>query len=494
LGGRGGHIPGLCLRRHPYDQDEVLLFSAIDPALNANPAVFDGAKVINWVPQYFLINGKAHPETAHILFGTGQNVLLRLVNAGLETVVPTLEGGIYMDLVAEDGNRYPHPLIQYGVELPAGKTLDAMINVTNAGSYALYDRALHLTSGVATGGGMLTYLDAAAGAGILQLGAATYSVVEGGGSLTVAVTRVGGSVGAVAVDYATANGTATAGSDYTAGNGTLTFGDGVSDPQNITIAVADDTDYEGNETFTVNLSNPTGGATLGTPSSAVVTIIDNEEGPGALQLSAATYSVGEGGGSLTVAVTRVGGSVGAVTVDYATANGTATAGSDYTAAGDTLTFGDGVSDPQNITITVVDDTDYEGNETFSVNLSNPTGGATLGTPSSAVVTIIDDDSAPNVAPFANDDYADTTRNSPGILINVIANDVDANGNETIDPTSVVITTGPTTQRGGSATANSDGTVTYIPRRGFRGTDTFQYTVQDDQGATSNVATVRVNVL
>ena len=92
-----------------YDQDAVLVFSEIDPNLNADPANFGGARVINWNPQYFLINGQAAPDTASIAFAADTNVLLRMVNAGLETLVPSLEGGLYMDLIAEDGNRLSPP-------------------------------------------------------------------------------------------------------------------------------------------------------------------------------------------------------------------------------------------------------------------------------------------------------------------------------------------------------------------------------------------------
>jgi hypothetical protein len=376
------------------------------------------------------------------------------------------------------------------VELTAGKTIDAMINVTNAGSYALYDRALNLTNGMATGGGMLTYLDAAAGAGILQFSAATYSVAENGGTLTVTVNRIGGSAGAVSVNYATANGTATAGSDYTAISATpLNFADGVTS-QTFNIAILDDGTFEGNETFNVTLSTPTGGATLGTPSSAVVTITDNDAAPGALQFSAATYSVAENGGSLTVTVNRIGGSAGAVSVNYATTNGTATAPGDYTAASGTLNFANAQTSAT-FPITINNDATYESDETFNVTLSTPTGGATLGTPSSAVVTITNDDAAPNVAPFANDDFATTPRNTQ-ITINVVTNDVDPDG--TINPATVVITTGVLSQFGGTVVNNGNGTVTFTPKNGFRGTDTFQYNVKDNAGATSNVATVRVNVV
>ena len=79
-----------------------------------------------------------------------------------------------------------------------------------------------------------------------------------------------------------------------------------------------------------------------------------------------------------------------------------------------------------------------------------------------------------------------------MTFSVSANDVDADG--AIDVTTVDITTGPNTQRGGTVMANADGTVTFTPKRGFRGTDTFAYKVMDNVGATSNVATVRVNVV
>ena len=109
----------------------------------------------------------------------------------------------------------------------------------------------------------------------------------------------------------------------------------------------------------------------------------------------------------------------------------------------------------------------------------------------ATVTIMVVVAPDNIAPFANDDFAEATKNSAGITFSVTANDVDADG--TIDVGTVVITTGANTQRAGTVVANPDGTVTYVPKRGFRGTDTFKYTVRDNDGALSNEATVRVNV-
>ncbi|MDQ3907561.1 MAG: carboxypeptidase regulatory-like domain-containing protein, partial [Acidobacteriota bacterium] len=112
--------------------------------------------------------------------------------------------------------------------------------------------------------------------------------------------------------------------------------------------------------------------------------------PGILQLSSAAYSVGEGDGSVTLTVTRTNGSNGAASVGYATSDGTATAGSDYTAASGTLNFADGQTQ-QTFSVQITDDQIFEPNETFGVALSNPAGGAALGPPSSATVTIIEND-------------------------------------------------------------------------------------------------------
>ena len=101
----------------------------------------------------------------------------------------------------------------------------------------------------------------------------------------------------------------------------------------------DDSIYEGDETFTVSLQNPIGGAALGSPSLATVTITENDLPPpaGSLQFSGAAYSVSEADGLVTVTVTRSGGSAGTISADYATSDLTATAGSDYTSLSGTLT-------------------------------------------------------------------------------------------------------------------------------------------------------------
>src|SRR5207237_7923658 len=105
----------------------------------------------------------------------------------------------------------------------------------------------------------------------------------------------------------------------------------------ITVSITNDMNFENTEDFTVGLSSPTGGATIGTPNPAMVTITDDDGLP-LVQFDSATYSVNEGGGTVTITVTKTGATAVPCMVNYATSDGTATAGSDYTATSGTLTF------------------------------------------------------------------------------------------------------------------------------------------------------------
>lgn len=118
-------------------------------------------------------------------------------------------------------------------------------------------------------------------------------------------------------------------------------------------------------------------------------------GPGALIFQAPSYTVSEGAGSVQIEVSRHLGSTGAVSVGYSTANGTAIAGADFTSTSGTLNWADGDTAIKTITIPILQDSAFEGNETFTVTINNPTGGATVGaaqgTSTSVTVTINDDD-------------------------------------------------------------------------------------------------------
>lgn len=236
--------------------------------------------------------------------------------------------------------------------------------------------------------------DAAPQPGTLQFSGATATVGEAAGSITLTVNRVSGTDGAVSVNYGTANGTASAGSDYTTTNGTLNLANGQASAT-FQVPITDDAAVEGAENFTVTLSSPSGGAALGTPVTVTVTITDNDAAPqpGTLQFSGASATVGEAAGSITLTVNRVSGTDGAVSVNYSSANGTAIAGLDYTAASATLNLANGQASAT-FQVPISDDAAVEGAETFTVTLASPAGGAALGTPVTVTVTITDNDAAP----------------------------------------------------------------------------------------------------
>ena len=212
----------------------------------------------------------------------------------------------------------------------------------------------------------------------LQFGASAYSTTENAGSATITVTRSGGTSQAASVHYTTVDGTAKAGQDYQTASGALDFAAGASS-QSFAIPILDDTLVEGDETLTINLSAASGsGVSLGSPTSAILKIIDDDT-PATIQFAAPTATVGESAGLATITVTRSGGGGRTVTVHYATADGSAHAGTDYQAATGILNFGP-TETSKTIAIPVIDDAVSEGDETVLVTLTDPTGGATLGNP------------------------------------------------------------------------------------------------------------------
>lgn len=273
---------------------------------------------------------------------------------------------------------------------------DAIFENNEAFTVSLSNPTNGLSLGAVTSSTVtLTSDDAQPLPGSVALAQATYTVSETGGSLLVSVSRSGGSTGAVSVAYSTVNGTATAGQDYTATNGTLFWADGETGAKTFSIPLTNDALVESNETFTVSLSNPLGGLALGSPTTATVTVTSEDQPPppGVLQFAQATYSVGEAGGNLVVSVTRTGGSAGAASIQYATTNGTATAGQDYNAASGTLNWADGDSSTKTFSLPILNDSLDEVLETISLSLTNPTG-AGLGTQGTALLQILDDDDPP----------------------------------------------------------------------------------------------------
>jgi hypothetical protein len=263
-------------------------------------------------------------------------------------------------------------------------------------------------------------ITAAAGGGILQFSSAAYSVGENAGPATITITRTGGSAGIATVLFATSNGTAAAATDYTSVSQTLTFGDGETS-KTVNIPIADDSTSEPDETINLTLSQVSGTGNAGTPLTAVLTVYD-DDAPGAIiTFSQANYSVAETGpGFVDITVTRSGDISRPVTVDYATpddsdsaiavpcaaTNGVATSRCDFTTALGTLKFAAGET-TRTFAVLISQDNYLEGPETLALKLSNLTGGAVLGTPATAVLTITDDAAEPATSPA--DDPANFVR-------------------------------------------------------------------------------------
>ena len=230
--------------------------------------------------------------------------------------------------------------------------------------------------------------------GLIQFSNPVYEVTEAGATASITVIRTSGADATVSVGYATTDLTATSGSDYTATAGTLTFADGET-VKRITIPIVGDNVAEATESLRISLSNPTGGAVLGARSSADLRILD-DEAP-AILFSASTFDVNETAGTATIQIVRVGDISEVASIEYATADGTGRAGTDYVPASGTITFAAGETS-KTIAVSVIDDKLGEGVRTVQLSLRNPAAGTSVGAVGSATLRIVDDETA-NAATF-----------------------------------------------------------------------------------------------
>jgi FtsP/CotA-like multicopper oxidase with cupredoxin domain len=150
-----------------YNVEAPLVLGAVDPDFNQAPDTFD---MHQYHATYWLINGKAYPDTTAITAAPGQRVLLRYVNAGFDNTSMTLLG-LHALVIARSGRTLPNPLSVDTDTIPAGSSEDA-IAVVPSGSppspsgYPIFNRQLHLTNGdqqgpnptPTDGGGMLTFI------------------------------------------------------------------------------------------------------------------------------------------------------------------------------------------------------------------------------------------------------------------------------------------------------------------------------------------------
>ncbi|HET9787978.1 MAG TPA: Calx-beta domain-containing protein, partial [Pyrinomonadaceae bacterium] len=163
------------------------------------------------------------------------------------------------------------------------------------------------------------------------------------------------------------------------------------------------TDANGNANFGVAISIPlpsgrviTATATDPSGNTSEFSPCDVSQAMGSAQFSAASFTVNEDVGFVTFTVNRVGGSSGTLTVDYTTADITATAGQDYTATSGTLTFANGET-TKTLDVPILDDAVTESDESLAFQLRNPTNPDTLGNPNTAVLTIQDHNTLPELS-------------------------------------------------------------------------------------------------
>jgi hypothetical protein len=238
--------------------DTPLAYVAGDDNAGANPNVVGAAYTNNF-------DGAASTTLYGIDFALDILVTYTNPNGGLLSTVGPLgvnaSGSVGLDVSASNGLAYASLIV--------------------GGVSRLY--TINLSTGAATlvgtiGGGVNIAGIAVAPLGRPAFSSSVYSVGESGPVAIITVNRLGGSEGPIAVDYAATTGSATAGSDFGAVSGTLTFASGQTS-RTFTIPITDDPTFEGDETVNLTLSNPTAGVVLGAPSTAVLTIMDNDPAP-----------------------------------------------------------------------------------------------------------------------------------------------------------------------------------------------------------------------
>jgi ELWxxDGT repeat protein len=342
---------------------------------------------------------------------TGTTPALFAVRLAFPTAGPVTVGYATSNGSAKAGSDYMG--VQGTLTIPAGSTQQTL-SVAVLGEIAAEPNETFLVALTGASGGVVddglgqaTILDDD-GAGTLQFDKASYAVSEVG-MARVSVARLGSTKGAVKVSYATVDGSAEAGADYQGSSGSLSFKQG-QHSQSISIPLIGDSLVEGDETALIRLFGPTGGATLGPIDTAQLLIRDNDSA-GRLQLSSSKYSGAEGG-SAVLTVKRLGGTLGAVSVEYLASDGTAQQPGDYAPTAGTLSFAAGQA-TASFSVALAEDALSEGTESFGVTLSNPAGMATLGAPTTAEVSILDTDST---VAFSNPLYSVGETGQASILL------------------------------------------------------------------------------
>ena len=251
---------------------------------------------------------------------------------------------------------------------------------------------------------------------VLQFSSSSYSTNADQGSVTLTVYRMGGLGNAVTVNYATSDGLAQAGVNYTAVTGNLSWGGNDDSPRTITVPLLFNGTLNADLDFLVSLSNPTGGAVLGTANSALVTLVNPVVNDAVF--NAPSYSVSAGAGTAIFTVNRLGNGNGPLTVYCSTRAGTAVAGTDYVAIAQAgtpgktpqvLTWADGDLTPKTFPVTILN-SNPSSNVTFTVALDDGVWPSPLSAPfyRRSLVNILSANTAASAGILALDGYSNMT--------------------------------------------------------------------------------------
>ena len=342
--------------------------------------------------------------------------------------------------------------------LPSGNLL---VSDINSGLYVLADRT------------------ADQGSGQLRFTAASFGGVEGD-TVQIGVTRDGSLAGPASVAYRVVPGSAD-GADYTASNGVLTWAAGEGGEKSAPVQLTADGQSEGVERFAVELFDSRSGAVLSAPAFASVFVSD-QSGVAAVEFDILDLAVDESQGRVVLTMQRRDSVSGLVEVDYATAGGSAESGTDFGAGvAGRLSWPDGDGTARTITIPLLDDSETEGEESFTVSLTAVNSNTFVGANATATIRITDNDAA-NSVPVA-DAGADQTVNA--------GNRVQLNGNGSSDADGDALSFA-WSQASGPPVALQDGNsavATFTAPTVSRNTDlVFELTVSDASGGSAIAAT------